>query len=166
MVKEILAVNTPTGIEWKETAAVSTNKEYPAVDANRETLMAVKPGFDHLVDEILLGVEEAGLRAVLWGATTLRREEASQLYYQDRGKPWHDKVTTYLVSGSISVFLIRGEDAFTKVLELRARIREEYALGRTENVLHAPSSPDKLQRDFDFFRRLLGSEPDPEEQNL
>jgi hypothetical protein len=57
MTKETLEINTN----------IDQNKESSAIDPSKETLVVVKPGFKHLVEEILLGVEEAGLQATLWG---------------------------------------------------------------------------------------------------
>lgn len=80
----------------KEILRVNVDRESLTVNATKETLMVVKPGFEHLVGEILLGIEEAGLQATLWSEITLNKEEASQFYCQDKERPWHGKVTTYL----------------------------------------------------------------------
>lgn len=147
----------------KETLAVNLNKETLIANKDRQTLMVVKPGFEHLVDEILLKVKEAGLQAAFWGKTTLTKEEASDFYYQDQGQPWHGRVSAYLVSGPISVFVVRGENALDGLLKVRDQIREEHALSRTQNVLHAPNFLEILDMNLNFFRRMFGSEPGPED---
>ncbi|MCI4462468.1 MAG: nucleoside-diphosphate kinase [Thermogladius sp.] len=116
------------------------------------TLVMVKPDGVRrgLVGEIISRFERKGFRIAGLKMLKMSRELAEKFYSVHKGKPFFDALIEFITSGPVVAMVIEGDSA-VKVARLMigstdgrealpGTIRGDYALSKTENVVHASDS--------------------------
>jgi len=116
------------------------------------TLVMVKPDGVRrgLVGEIISRFERKGFRIAGLKMLKMSRELAEKFYSVHKGKPFFDALIDFITSGPVVAMVIEGDSA-VKVARLMigstdgrealpGTIRGDYALSKTENVVHASDS--------------------------
>ena len=117
------------------------------------TLMIVKPGNEHLIDEILAEVSNAGLIVEAIQHFTLSDEDIIYLYRDKLGKSFFGRIVKYLTSGKSYIYVLKGENPTQKLLAIKGKgnnggIRGKYAKDIIYNILHCPDSDEDAQREI------------------
>jgi nucleoside-diphosphate kinase len=103
-----------------------------------------------LVGEIIARFERKGFRIAGLKMLKMSRELAEKFYSVHKGKPFFDALIDFITSGPVVAMVIEGDSA-VKVARLMigstdgrealpGTIRGDYALSKTENVVHASDS--------------------------
>ena len=116
------------------------------------TLVMVKPDGVRrgLVGEIISRFERKGFRIAGLKMLKMSRDLAEKFYSVHKGKPFFDALIEFITSGPVVAMVIEGDSA-VKVARLMigstdgrealpGTIRGDYALSKTENVVHASDS--------------------------
>ncbi|MGC9011976.1 nucleoside-diphosphate kinase [Thermogladius sp.] len=118
------------------------------------TLVMVKPDGVRrgLVGEIISRFEKKGFRIVGLKMLRMSRELAEKFYSVHKGKPFFNSLIDFITSGPVVAMVIEGDSAISVARlmigstdgreALPGTIRGDYALSKTENVVHASDSPE------------------------
>ncbi|AFK50968.1 nucleoside diphosphate kinase [Thermogladius calderae 1633] len=118
------------------------------------TLVMVKPDGVRrgLVGEIISRFEKKGFRIVGLKMLRMSRELAEKFYSVHRGKPFFNSLIDFITSGPVVAMVIEGDSAISVARlmigstdgreALPGTIRGDYALSKSENVVHASDSPE------------------------
>ncbi|MGC9181860.1 nucleoside-diphosphate kinase [Thermogladius sp. KZ2Tp1] len=118
------------------------------------TLVMVKPDGVRrgLVGEIISRFEKKGFRIVGLKMLRMNRELAEKFYSVHRGKPFFNSLIDFITSGPVVAMVIEGDSAISVARlmigstdgreALPGTIRGDYALSKSENVVHASDSPE------------------------
>jgi len=128
-----------------------------------KTFVMVKPdGVQRkLVGEIIQRLEQKDLALQEARVLVLSRDMAEAHYQEHQGKPFFDKLVTYITSGPVCAMVWSGSNSIALVRLLvgdknplqaaPGTIRGDYALTTTENLVHASDSPAAAQREISLF---------------
>ena len=116
------------------------------------TLVMVKPDGVRrgLVGEIIARFERKGFRIVGLKMLKMSRELAEKFYSVHKSKPFFNTLIDFITSGPVVAMVIEGDSAVSVARlmigstdgreALPGTIRGDYALSKTENVVHASDS--------------------------
>uniref|UniRef100_A0A7J3XZI7 Nucleoside diphosphate kinase n=1 Tax=Thermogladius calderae TaxID=1200300 RepID=A0A7J3XZI7_9CREN len=116
------------------------------------TLVMVKPDGVRrgLIGEIIARFERKGFRIAGLKMLRMSRELAEKFYSVHKGKPFFDALIDFITSGPVVAMVIEGDSAVSVARlmigstdgreALPGTIRGDYALSKTENVVHASDS--------------------------
>jgi len=92
---------------------------------------------------------------------TLTKEKAERLYAEHNGKSFFRDLITYVISGPVVALILEGENCVEVVRKMigstdpkdaaPGTIRGDLALSKTENVIHASDSPEKVIYEASIF---------------
>jgi nucleoside-diphosphate kinase len=131
--------------------------------AIEHTLSMIKPDAmaRHLMGKIYDRFETAGLSVVNAKMVKLSKKEAEDFYDVHRGKPFYDRLTTYMSSAPIMVQVLQGENAVLKNREIMGAtdpanaapgtIRADFAKSIDENSVHGSDSLENAKIEIEFF---------------
>lgn len=131
--------------------------------AVERTLMFVKPDGVRrgLVGEIIGRVERKGIKVVGLRMFQPERELAAGLYQEHEGKPFYDKLLSYITSGPIVAMCLEAPEAPTAVRSLMGAtnpvqaapgtIRGDFGLVLDANIVHGSDSPASAARELGLF---------------
>lgn len=114
-----------------------------------------------LIGEILTRFERKGLRPIriLW--TQVSDELAKTHYAEHVKKPFFPELFDYIRRGPVLATVWEGRDAVAVVRRLvgatdptqapAGTIRGDFALDKTENLVHASDSPESAEREIRIF---------------
>lgn len=120
--------------------------------ATEQTLIVIKPdGFKRqLTGKILARFEEKGFRIRNLKSYNFTKEKAEEFYSVHQDKPFFNELVSFISSNTAVVCILEGENAIntvrlmvgsTKSFEAApGTIRGDFALGFTDNVIHASDS--------------------------
>ncbi|GAB2492101.1 nucleoside-diphosphate kinase [Alkalibacterium psychrotolerans] len=123
------------------------------------SLVIIKPDAvkRNLIGEILAVYEKSGLKVIKLKMISPSIQQAEQHYAEHQGKPFYDKLISYITSGPIVLALVEGENAVKRVRRLngatdpanaeKQTIRGMYGLDKTQNSVHASDSKDSAKRE-------------------
>lgn len=133
------------------------------------TLVICKPDAVErgLVGEIIGRLERKGLRLVAAELRAITLEVASSHYDEHDGKPFYEKLVTFITRSPAMVMVVEGPEntyAFVRSLmgatdPLEAApgtIRGDLALKMSENLIHGSDSPEAAAREIALFFPDLG----------
>ena len=127
------------------------------------TLLIVKPdGVDRrLVGGILSRIERKGYTIECMKTITIDRELAEKHYAEHKGKPFYDKLISYITSGPAVVAVISGEGCVGGLRYLMGNtdplkaapgtIRGDYATNITKNLIHGSDTLENAEREIALF---------------
>jgi nucleoside-diphosphate kinase len=116
------------------------------------TLVMVKPDGVRrgLIGEIIARFERKGFRIAGLKMLKMSRELAEKFYSVHKGKPFFNTLIDFITSGPVVAMVIEGDSAVSVARlmigstdgreALPGTIRGDYALSKTENVVHASDS--------------------------
>ncbi len=91
------------------------------------------------------------------------REQAEEFYSVHKGKHFFESLIEFITSGPVVAMVLEGDSAI-KVVRLMigptdgreappGTIRGDYALSKSENVVHASDSPESAKREISIVFR-------------
>src|SRR5947209_5702544 len=126
---------------------------------SEQSLFIVKPdGVERkLVGQILSRFEDKGLKIVKLRMFTFTKELAEEFYSDHKSKPFFGELVSFITSGRVVAAVIEGNNAIattrlmigsTKSYEASpGSIRGDYALGLTDNIIHASDSKESFEKE-------------------
>ena len=124
------------------------------------TLVLIKPDGvrRRLIGEIISRFEKKGLKIRALKMLWLTREKAEEFYSVHKGKPFFESLIEFMTSGPIIAMVLEGDKAISVVRLMigptdgreapPGTIRGDYALSKSENVVHASDSPESAEREI------------------
>jgi len=124
------------------------------------TLVLIKPdGVKRaLIGKILNRYEEKTLEIVELKIITATRENAEKHYSEHVGKVFYEELINYITEGKICAMILKGENAVDVVRKINgdkdpvkaepSSIRGQYAIDKTQNLVHASDSTDSAEREI------------------
>ncbi len=114
-----------------------------------------------LIGEIISRFEKRGLKIVSLKMVKMSRDIAEKLYDEHKGKSFFEELVNYVTSGPVVCMVIEGDDVVQVIRRMIGNtdpkeappgtIRGDYALSKSENVIHASDSIEKAQREMSLF---------------
>jgi nucleoside-diphosphate kinase len=114
-----------------------------------------------LSGEIIQRIEKKGLSIIGLKMVKISKNKAEELYAEHKGKSFFDDLINYITSGPVICMVVEGDEAVSVVRKmvgatdpkeaLPGTIRGDYALSKSENVIHASDSEDKARREMLIF---------------
>ncbi|AAK40571.1 nucleoside-diphosphate kinase [Saccharolobus solfataricus] len=129
----------------------------------QRTFVMIKPdGVKRgLIGEIISRFEKRGLKIVSLKMVKMSRDTAEKLYEEHKGKSFFEELVNYVTSGPVVCMVIEGDDVVQVIRRMIGNtdpkeappgtIRGDYALSKSENVIHASDSIEKAQREMSLF---------------
>lgn len=131
----------------------------------------VKPEFANykeVIEEVKRRLNNAGLRVEEEKYIKYDKKSAGEHYACHLGKPFYEKLLTYITSDKAYGMIVEGEDAISKIRALsgstkdpakgtiRYDIPEKLGLEKrvTENVIHSSDSQEAAQKEIAIFKAL------------
>ncbi len=127
------------------------------------TFVMVKPdGVQRgLVGEIVARFERRGLKIVAMKMLRIPREMAEKHYGEHVGKPFYEKLVSYITSGPVVAMVVEGKNAVRVVRDMMGKtnpvesppgtIRGDYGLEIGRNVVHGSDSLASAEREINLF---------------
>lgn len=131
-----------------------------------KTLLILKPdAFERkLVGEIIKRIEMKGFKIVNMKFEYLSKEKAEKFYEVHKDKNFFNELINFMISGPILSIELNGENAILLLRKLigatkpeereMGSIRGDFAIGLTENLVHASDSKES----YEFERRVIFGE--------
>ncbi len=129
------------------------------VDLAQQTLIVVKPDGVRrgLVGDIIGRFERRGFKLVKVKMVQMDVKKAENFYQPHEGKPFFEELIQFITSGPVLAAVLEGNQAVevtrrmvgaTKAAEAGpGSIRGDFALGVTDNIIHASDSSESFQRE-------------------
>jgi len=131
--------------------------------AFQRTFVMIKPDGvrRNLIGEIIGRFEKRGLKIIAMKMVKMNRDVAEKLYEEHRGKSFFEELINYITSGPVVCMVIEGDDVVSVIRKMIGNtdpkeaspgtIRGDYALSKSENVIHASDSEEKAKREMNIF---------------
>ncbi|MDM8561002.1 nucleoside-diphosphate kinase [Candidatus Parabeggiatoa sp. HSG14] len=131
--------------------------------AIEHTLSIIKPDAvaKNVIGEIYSRFEKAGLRIIAAKMLHLTREQAEGFYAVHKERPFFKKLVDFMITGSVMVQVLEGENAITVNRDLmgatnpkdaeQGTIRADFAKTIDENAVHGSDSPETAKTEIAFF---------------
>ena len=127
------------------------------------TFVMVKPDgvARGLVGEVVHRLETKGLKLVASKMMTISHELASKHYAEHVGKPFYDKLISYITSGPVAPMVFEGKDAYVVARQVigathpgkadMGTIRGDLCIDMGRNVVHGSDSLASAEREISLF---------------
>jgi nucleoside-diphosphate kinase len=124
-----------------------------------QTLIVLKPDAVHrgLIGEIIARFEKRGFQIKKIRMLTMEKEIAANFYSPHAGKPFFGDLERFITSGAVVGVVLEGNNAITVVRSMIGKtksdeaasgtIRGDFALGYTDNIIHASDSLESFERE-------------------
>ncbi|MBT2732045.1 nucleoside-diphosphate kinase [Carnobacterium sp. ISL-102] len=124
-----------------------------------KTLVLIKPDAveRNLIGSILVEYERNGLKVLDMKLINASTEMAEQHYAEHTGKPFFNRLVSYLTRSPLVALVLEGENAVSRVRALNGTtdpensqdntIRALYGLSMAENTVHASDSLESAVRE-------------------
>ena len=128
-----------------------------------KTLSIIKPDAvsKNVLGKILDRFESSGLKIVAIKMLHLDQDMAEGFYAEHKGKPFFDKLITFMTSGPVIVQVLSGENAIKTYRELMGNtnpeeaasgtIRSDFAESIDANAVHGSDSSESAEREISYF---------------
>jgi nucleoside-diphosphate kinase len=128
-----------------------------------QTLSMIKPNAVSAgnIGAIISTFENAGLKVVAMRMMYLSKREAETFYAEHDGKPFFERLVTFMSSGPMCALVLEGENVIEKNRELMGAtdpakaapgtLRALYARSMTQNAVHGSDSIESAKREIAFF---------------
>ena len=127
------------------------------------TFVMVKPdGVQRgLVGRIISRFEDRGLRLVAIRMLHMDAELASRHYSEHVGKPFYEKLVSFITSGPVVAVVLEGKNAVAVARSMMGAtnpvdagpgtIRGDYGMDTGKNIIHGSDSLQSAQREISLF---------------
>jgi nucleoside-diphosphate kinase len=131
--------------------------------AIERTLSIIKPDAvaKNVIGQILARFEAAGLQVVATKMKRLTALEAAAFYAEHVGRPFYEPLVEFMLSGSVVVSVLEGENAIARHREIMGTtnpetaaagtIRADFATSTRENAVHGSDSAASAAKEIAFF---------------
>ena len=131
--------------------------------AIERTLSIIKPDAvaKKVIGQILARFEAAGLQVVATKMKRLTVAEAAAFYAEHLGRPFYEPLVEFMLSGSVVVSVLEGENAIARHREIMGTtnpetaaagtIRADFATSTRENAVHGSDSAASAAKETAFF---------------
>ena len=128
-----------------------------------KTLSIIKPDAvsKNVLGKILDRFESSGLKIVAIKMLHLHQDMAEGFYAEHKGKPFFDKLITFMTSGPVIVQVLSGENAIKTNRELMGNtnpeeaasgtIRSDFAESIDAIAVHGSDSSESAEREISYF---------------
>ena len=128
-----------------------------------KTLSIIKPDAvsKNVLGKILDRFESSGVKIVAIKMHHLDQDMAEGFYAEHKGKPFFDKLITFMTSGPVIVQVLSGENAIKTNRELMGNtnpeeaasgtIRSDFAESIDANAVHGSDSSESAEREISYF---------------
>ena len=114
-----------------------------------------------LIGQVIARLEAKGLKVVAMKMLKVDRKMAERLYEVHKGKPFHEGLMEYSMSGPVVAMILEGEGAVKRLRQVigatdpakaePGTIRHEFGLEVLKNVIHAADSSENAEREMLIF---------------
>lgn len=127
------------------------------------TFIAIKPDAVQraLIGEIISRIEKRGLKIVAMKLMILSKEKAKEHYKEHIGKPFFQKLVTFITSGPIIAIAVEGVNAVKLMRKTMGAtnpqdseigtIRADFAQDMGRNIIHGSDSIESAEREIAIF---------------
>jgi len=131
--------------------------------AKQHTFSMIKPDATvrNITGKINSKFEDQGLAIVAQKRTRLSRLQARDFYAVHKDRPFYEELVEYMVSGSVVVQVLEGENAVLKAREIMGAtdpskaasgtIRKDFAENIERNSIHGSDSVENAAVEMAFF---------------
>ncbi len=131
--------------------------------ALERTLSIIKPDAvaKNIIGKIYTCFEDASLRIVAAKMTHLTKDQAEKFYDIHRARPFFNDLVKFMISGSVMIQVLEGENAVLKHRDIMGAtnpkdaapgtIRALYADSIDENAVHGSDSLENANNEIAFF---------------
>ena len=115
----------------------------------------------NLIGELLARFDRCGLKLVAMKFMQISNELAAKHYAEHVGKPFYEKLVTYITSGPVVAMVYEGTNAVDFVRKLvgstdpqqavPGTIRADYGQEIGRNIIHASDSKASAEREISLF---------------
>jgi len=131
--------------------------------AIERTISIIKPDAvaKNVIGEIYARFEKGGLKIIAAKMLHLSREQAEGFYAVHKERPFFGELVDFMISGSIMVQVLEGENAVQKNRELMGAtnpkeaaagtIRADFAESIDENAVHGSDATDTAATEIAYF---------------
>lgn len=128
-----------------------------------KTLVLIKPDAveRNLVGKILALYEENNLKITRLEMLHANRSIAEEHYIEHFGRPYYEKLMSYITRSPLVALVLEGEDAIRRVRQINGKtnpleaekgtIRELYGIDTSYNTVHASDSPENAEREIKIW---------------
>lgn len=105
-------------------------------------LVVVKPGFQHLLEELCKIFKLNGYEIIKTKTKRLLLEESKKLYIIHKKEDFYKSLCEYMSSDITTAFILKkkSDNIFDEFGKLKDNIREKYGESEMRNVLHSSDS--------------------------
>lgn len=127
------------------------------------TFSIIKPDATrrNLTGAVTKMLEDAGLRVVASKRIQMTKEQAEGFYAVHKERPFFGELVEFMISGSVVVQVLEGEDAVARNRKImgatnpadadEGTIRKNYAESIEANSVHGSDSDENAKIEIDFF---------------
>ena len=131
--------------------------------AIEHTFSIIKPDATerNLTGAVNAMIEQAGLRIVAQKRVRITREQAETFYAVHRNRPFFRELVDFMISGSVVVQVLEGENAIARYRDVMGAtdpakaapgtIRKLYARSIGENSVHGSDAPETAVKEIAQF---------------
>ena len=128
-----------------------------------ETLILIKPDAVEAnnIGKILAIYEANGLKIIAMRMLIMNDQLAAKHYKEHIGKPFYEKLVTFMTSGPLVAAVLKGDNAIERVRSIHGAtdptqaeagtIRKLFATDKTRNAVHASDSATSAKREIHVF---------------
>ncbi|RUM55645.1 MAG: nucleoside-diphosphate kinase [Nautilia sp.] len=129
----------------------------------QQTLSIIKPDAvkKNVIGKIIDRFESNGLRIAAMKKIQLSRSDAEEFYAVHKERPFFNDLVEFMISGSVVVMVLEGENAVAKNRELmgatnpkeaaEGTIRRDFAESIDANAVHGSDSLENAEIEINFF---------------
>lgn len=105
-------------------------------------LVVVKPGFEHLLTELVQLFIDNHYKIVKTVTKRLQLDEAKRLYTIHKKEKFYTDLCEYMSSGISTAFILKkkSDNIFDDFAKIKDEVREKYSQSEMRNVLHSSDS--------------------------
>jgi nucleoside-diphosphate kinase len=105
-------------------------------------LVVVKPGFEHLLTELVQLFIDNHYKIVKTVTKRLQLDEAKRLYIIHKKEKFYTDLCEYMSSGISTAFILRkkSDNIFDDFAKIKDEVRKKYSQSEMRNVLHSSDS--------------------------
>lgn len=131
--------------------------------AIQRTLSIIKPDAvaKNVIGKILTRFEDAKLKIIAAKMTQLHKKQAEAFYDVHKNRPFFNDLVSFMISGSVMIQVLEGEDAVRVNRELMGAtdpqkaavgtIRADFADSIDANAVHGSDSLENARNEIAFF---------------
>lgn len=101
--------------------------------------------------EILSGLERMGLQVAQYGTIQFDTKFVLEFYEWEK-LDYPDEINGYICVTPLPVWIVTGDDAIGKTMELKTYLRKKYCNGPLKNLFHSPVSQEESQKQFELIK--------------